>query len=109
MATKRKSVTKAEGLKSSLLADIKARDMNNPIFVERIDDYMMFYEQLHNLATDLKTNGTMETDEKTGSIVPRKSVAEAVRVSRELGKIWAELGIVDIVKAKGTPDADDIL
>lgn len=108
MATKRKAVTRAENLKRAMLADLRARDMENPIFLERIDDYMMFYEQLHNLSQDLKDNGTMEYD-KFGSLVPRKSVSESVRVSRELGKIWQELGFIEIVKAKGTPDGDDPL
>ena len=109
MATKKKSVSAAENLRAELLKNLKDRDMDNPIFLERVEDYMTFYNQLNNLKLDLAENGTMEYDERTGSLVPRKSVAEAVRVSREIGKIWQELGFNDIVKAKGTPDGDDAL
>ena len=109
MATKKKSVTAAESLHAELLKNLKDRDMNSPIFAERVEDYMAFYGQLKNLKDDLIENGTMEVDMRTGSLVPRKSVAEAVRVSRELGKIWQELGFIEIVKSKGTPDGDDVL
>ena len=109
MATKTTKQKKKDALKKALLKNITDRDMNTPIFSERVDDYMTFYEQLHILAEDLEENGTMEYDQKSGSLIPRKSVAEAVRVSRELGKIWAELGITEIVKSKGTSDEDDAL
>lgn len=109
MATKKKSVTATEKLHAELLKNLKDRDMDNPIFNERVEDYMAFYFQLNVLKLDLLENGTMEFDDRTGSLVPRKSVAEAVRVSREIGKIWQELGFNEIVKAKGTPDGDDVL
>lgn len=109
MATKKKADVQKDNLKKNLLDNLKGRNMTDPVFVERVEDYMNFYEQLNILAQDLKTNGTLEQDIKTGGFVPRKSLETALKVSRELGKIWQELGITEQVKAKGTYTEDDPL
>ena len=109
MATKKKTDQRKDNLKKNLLANLKSREMTDAIFTERVEDYMVFYEQLNILASDLKENGTLEYDEKTGNLVPRKAVETALKVSREIGKIWQELGISEQVKQKGTYTEDDAL
>ena len=78
-----------------------------PIYTERVDDYVSFHHILHELLDDIEQNGTMTTDSKTGEIVPRKSVCEAIKASRELGKIYQELDFTALAKKRQGPDGPE--
>lgn len=96
-------------LRAALTENLKARGLTSPIYTERVNDYVSFHNILHDLLEDIAGNGTMVKDSKSGDIVPRKSVTEAIRASRELGKIYQELDFITLAKKNQASDPEDEL
>lgn len=109
MARKKSRETIEKELRQALSSNLAGRGLDSPIYKERVDDYVSFHHILHDLLDDIEENGTMIKDSKTGDIVPRKSVCEAIKASRELGKIYQELDFTTLAKKRQEPEAEDEL
>lgn len=109
MARPKNRETIEKELRAALTANLMGRGLDSPIYTERIDDYVSFHHILHELLEDIETNGTMTKDYKTGDIVPRKSVSEAMKASRELGKIYQELDFFSLAKKNQAASPEDEL
>lgn len=107
MARKKSRETIEKELRQALSSNLAGRGLDSPIYTERVDDYVSFHHILHDLLDDIEENGTMTTDSKTGEIVPRKSVCEAIKASRELGKIYQELDFTALAKKRQEPDGPE--
>lgn len=107
MAKKKRSTLERE-LRRHLEENIKSRGLDAPAFRDRVEDYLFFSSRLTDMKEDMKENGITEYD-RDGNLVPRKVVSEAVRISREMGKIFAELGLDAEAKSKRIPSGDDEL
>lgn len=93
--------------RAALLNNLKARGLDSPIYTERANDYVSFRTIMNDLKADIEKNGTTTKDYKTGEIVPRKSVSELAKVSRELGKIYQELDFTALAKKRQEPDGPE--
>lgn len=105
---KKKRETRELELRKHLEDNLKSRGLDAPAFRDRLEDYLFFSSILTDLKLDMIENKITELD-KEGNIVPRKVVSEAVRVSREMGKIFTELGFDIETKSKRIPQGDDEL
>lgn len=105
---KKKRTTLERDLRKNLETNIKERGLDEPIFRDRVEDYLFFSSKLTDLKEDMEENGLTEID-KYGNVVPRKVISEALKVSREMGKIYQELGLDIVVKTKKVSDGDDVL
>ena len=104
----RETIQKEE--REALLNNLKARGLDSPIYTERANDYVSFRKIMDDLKADIEKNGTVTKDLKSGDIVPRKSVSELAKVSRELGKIYQELAFTELAKKKQAeePEEDEL-
>ena len=107
MAKKKRSTIERE-LRNHLTENIKSRGLDSPAFRDRVEDYLFFSSRLTDLKEDMDENGLMEYD-RDGNYVPRKVISEALKVSREMGKIFSELGLDTEAKTKKIPTGDDEL
>lgn len=109
MAKKKRGTLERE-LRKNLEENIKARGLDSPVYRDRMEDYLFFSSRLTDMKEDMEENGMTEYD-KDGLLVPRKVVGEALRISREMGKIYQELGLDYEPKNKRLPSSgdDDIL
>lgn len=105
---KKGRATKEKELRQNLTNSIVTRGLDEPVFRDRVEDYLFFSSRLTDLKEDMEENGLTEID-KYGNTVPRKVISEALKVSREMGKIYTELGLDIVVKTKRAPESDDAL
>ncbi len=105
---KKKRTTLERDLRKNLETNIKERGLDEPIFRDRVEDYLFFSSKLTDLKEDMEENGLTEID-KYGNVGPREVISEALEVSREMGKIYQELGLDIVVKTKKVSDGDDVL
>lgn len=105
MAKKKRETLERE-LRRNLEENIKARGIDSPVYRDRMEDYLFFSSRLTDLKEDMQENGLTEYD-RDGNLVPRKVVGEALRVSREMGKIFQELGLDYEPKNRKLPAAAD--
>lgn len=105
---KKKRATLERELRKHLEENLKQRGLEAPAFRDRMEDYLFFSSRLTDLKEDMEENGITEYD-KEGNLVPRKVVSEAVRISREMGKIFTELGFDNEAKSRKVPQGDDEL
>ena len=109
MAKKKRETLERE-LRKNLEENMRERGLDSPVYRDRMEDYLFFSSRLTDLKEDMQENGITEYD-KDGLLVPRKVVGEALRVSREMGKIYQELGLDYEPKNRKLPARvdDDIL
>ena len=96
-------------LREHLIQSLKDRGLDKPVFMQRVEDYIYFTDRLDEMKEDMLENGLTEVDHY-GNITTRKVVAESLKVSRELGKIYQELGLdIEVRKKLPVPEEDDVL
>lgn len=107
---KKKRTTLERELRRNLEENIRQRGLDSAVYRDRMEDYLFFSSRLTDLKEDMQENGMLEYD-KDGLLVPRKVVGEALRVSREMGKIYQELGLDYEPKNRKlpAPEFDDAL
>lgn len=108
---KKKRVTLDRELREHLEQSLKDRGLDKPAFMDRINDYIFFTDRLEEMKQDMLVNGLTEYDHY-GNLTTRRVVGESLKVSREIGKIYQELGLDIEARKKITqapPPEDDIL
>lgn len=105
---KKKRATLDKELRAHLEQNIRDRGLDKPAFRERVNDYIFFTDRLAEMKEDMLKNGLTETD-RYGNITTRRVVGESLKVSREIGKIYSELGLDIEAKRKLPSDGDDVL
>ena len=106
---KKKRPTLDKDLREHLEQSLRDRGLDKPAYMQRIDDYIYFTDRLDEMKKDMLENGLTELDHY-GNITTRKVVGESLKVSREIGKIYQELGLdIEARKKIPVPEAEDIL
>ena len=107
MAKKKRETIEKE-LRDSVYAKLKARGLDEPVFRERAERYLQLFSIMNDMQEDVYRNGINEYD-KAGNLTVRKVVSEMTRVSREMGKLYQELGFDIEAKSKRACGGDDEL
>lgn len=96
-------------LREHLEQSLRDRGLDKPAFMQRVDDYIYFTDRLDEMKKDMLEHGLTEVD-RYGNITTRKVVGESLKVSREIGKIYQELGLdIEVRKKIPVPEEDDVL
>lgn len=100
--------TKAyKALRASLLADLEARGLTALHFVDKVDEYMDFWEQRQALKKDIAERGVSVEDHR-GTMVENRSVSLEIQASRQMLAIFQSLGLKDVAcSAKMSYAGDD--
>ena len=97
-----------KAVRSSLLAQLKARGGNIAVFESLVDDYMELFDEKEMLADDIKTRGLTYTDYNVKGIEVQKenpSVKAKIMVHKQMLAILDKLGLrADAVE---NPEDDD--
>lgn len=93
-----KELTKDEAketLKSEMLADLERRGLVNPIYADKVNEYMTLW----NVFYDINHNPYAAADHKMMTL--------ALNISRQMLAIWGALGFRDIAKKAQAVSAED--
>lgn len=107
MAKKKRETLERE-LRKNIEEKLKARGLDEPVFRERAERYLYLSATLTDMQEDIDENGINEYD-KNGNLVLRRVVAEMTRVSREIGKLYQDLGFDIEAKTKRASTGDEDL
>ena len=108
MANKERSMTvRANRLRRSLLDNLAARELVEPIYADMVDDYIALWKQRAQLDADIEDRGVTVFDEKRGMPVDNISVSRRVQVSHQMLAIYRDLGFRDQAVKARAPDGED--
>ena len=103
-------------LEQTLLDDLTARGLIQPIFTKKAKAYANFWRQKAALDLDIEERGVMVLDEKRQTMVDNPAVGKAVQIENMMQTIFRDLGFREIAvnAAKATAaetggGADDLL
>lgn len=79
-------------MKSSLLEKLVEHGLDDPIWRDKIDEYMSFWVLRRQLSDDVAARGLYVTDER-GRISENRSVSLDIQASRQMLAIMQAIGI----------------
>lgn len=87
-------------LREGLFDNLAARGLIEPMYTDKVEEYLMLWVQLQQLKADIAENGVTQYDAKRGMTVENRSVSLEVQVSRHMLNIYAALGFKDMSSGK---------
>lgn len=94
-------------LKKSLVDNLEARGLLEPIYLDMVMRYMSFREMEYLADLDIAEKGLNVLDEKRGTMMANPSVATKLNASRQAAQIYRALGFEDEAKKSRSPGDDD--
>lgn len=106
----KKPETIRKNLRKTMLENLEARGLIEPIYSDMVEEYMELWERRRQLAEDVKTRGVSVYDVK-GHLTENRSISLGIQVSKQMLAIYAALGFKDQAAAAtiGGGMADDEL
>lgn len=96
-------------LRAAMLANLAARDLDDDVYRDKVDEYMDFWVRRQELRDDISRRGLTVTDDR-GRLSENRSVSLEIQVSRQMLAIFSTLGFKeDALAAAGRSDDDDEL
>lgn len=96
-------------LRAAMLANLAARDLNDDVYRDKVDEYLDFWVRRQELRDDIVRRGLTVVDER-GRLSENRSVSLEIQVSRQMLAIFSTLGFKeDALAAAGRSDDDDEL
>lgn len=95
----KKPETIIKQLKKTMLEDLKARGLTEPIFSDMVDEYLELWERRRLLAEDVKERGVSVIDGARGGRTENRSISLGLQVSKQMLSIYTALGFCDRAKA----------
>ena len=101
-------------LEQTLLDDLTARGLVQPIYVRKAKAYANFWRQKAALDLDIEERGVMVWDEKRQMFIDNPAVGKAVQIENMMQSIFRDLGFKEIAisAVKGADNgggSDDLL
>ena len=101
-------------LEQTLLDDLTARGLVQPIYVRKAKAYANFWRQKAALDLNIEERGVMVWDEKRGTEVDNPAVGKAVQIENMMQTIFRDLGFREIAvnaakASEGGGGVDDLL
>lgn len=100
-------------LEQTLLDDLTARGLVQPIYFRKAKEYANFWRQKAALDLDIEERGVMVWDERRQTLIDNPAVGKAVQIANMMQSIFRDLGFKDLaIKASNPPDggnSDDLL
>jgi Phage terminase, small subunit. len=104
-------MAKATEVKNSLIKQLQVKGADVTLYRALIDDYMWFFQQFHQMQTDIRKQGRTYTATSAAGKDYEKdnpSVKNALLYSKQMVAILAALGLsTETVIPPGTKDQDD--
>ena len=101
---------KANALRKSMEASLRARGLTEQIYGDMVGDYLELWWTRAELEDDIRERGVTVFDEKRGLPVENCSVSARVRVSAQMGKMYKAMGFQELaVRNQAPEDEDDAL
>ena len=98
-----------KALRAAMLANLAARDLDDDVYRDKVDEYMNFWVRRQELRDDIARRGLTVTDDR-GRLSENRSVSLEIQVSRQMLAIFSTLGFkADALAAAGRSDDDDEL
>lgn len=95
-------------LREGLMDNLSSRGLIEPMYTDKVEEYLALWVQLQQLKADIAENGVTRYDEKRGMDVENRSVSLEVQVSRHMLNLYTALGFKDISSGKAmTVDGED--
>lgn len=95
-------------LRTSLIKDLKRREIEDPVFRDKVEEYMDLWDRRQDLLADIKERGIKVYDAKREMFMENRSVSLEIQVSRQMLAIFAALGFKeqagDALAPKGLDD-----
>lgn len=104
----------AAELEQTLLDDLTARGLVQPVYFRKAREYARFFRQKAALDLDIEERGVMVWDEKRGCLVDNPALSRAVQIANMMQTIFRDLGFreaaISSAKAADTGGGvDDLL
>ena len=104
----------AAELEQTLLDDLTARGLVQPIYVRKAKEYANFWRQKAVLDVDVEERGVMVWDDKRKALVDNPAVGKAVQIANMMQAIFRDLGFKNIAISAATSadnggGSDDLL
>lgn len=106
MAGNSKKSKEYRELHDSLMQSLETRGLTGAAYVDKVQEYMDFWELRRQLRADIEKRGLTVIDDR-GRSVENRSVSLEIQVSRQMLAIWAALGLKP-EDAKGMVNDDDL-
>ena len=90
----KKPETIRKHLRKTMLENLEARGLIEPIYSDMVEEYMELWERRRQLAEDVKTRGVSVYDGK-GHLTENRSISLGIQVSKQMLAIYAALGFKD--------------
>ena len=105
-----KKPTGYKKLRDALLGNLAARGLIEPMYVDRVNEYMELWKLQKALDADIAERGVMVMDEKRGMLVDNIAVSRKAQLSQRMSAIFTELGFKELaVKSQAPPESEDEL
>lgn len=98
-------------MKNALLEKLAEQGLDEPIWRDKVDEYMMFWVMRKQLRDDVASRGMVVTDER-GRVSENRSVSLSIQVSRQMLSILQLVGLkpsVEVYPDDGEAEYDDEL
>lgn len=104
----------AAELEQTLLDDLEARGLVQPVYIRKAKEYVNFWRMKAALDLDVEERGVMVWDEKRKATVDNPAVSRSVQVANMMQAIFRDLGFRDVAvsSAKASDNgggSDDLL
>ena len=106
---KKKAETLAKELKKTMLDNLQARGLVDPVYVDKVTEYIDLWMRRQALKEDIEERGVTVLDEKRGVMTENRSVSLEVQVSRQMLAIYGALGFKASSEKDAGADLDDDL
>lgn len=98
---------RANKLRKTLLSNLAARGLVEPIYDDMVDDYIELWIQRAKLDADILERGVTVYDGKRDMMVDNICVSRRVQVSHQMLAIYRDLGFRDQAVKARAPDGED--
>ena len=98
---------RAKKLRKSLLDNLEARGLYDPVYADMVEDYITLWTQRAQLDADIAERGVTVYDEKREMYVDNICVSRRVQVSHQMLAIYRDLGFREQAVKARVPDGED--
>lgn len=94
-------------IKDNLIEQLELKNMNSPIYVGLVEDYMKYLKIKDDLLKDIKKNGVRINQKNGNGIIVEKfneSIVQLPKITAMMLKIIADLGLKEPVATSSDDD-----
>ncbi len=102
----KKPATLRKELKRSMIENLEARGLVEPIYIDMVEEYLELWERRRLLAEDVRERGVSVYDNR-GHQTENRSISLGIQVSKQMLSIYTALGFKEQAAAAITGGGED--